>query len=53
MCHYCGASVKITGTCPVCGSDELFTETPGTQKVEEELHEQFSPRGCCAWTRIQ
>ena len=41
MCHYCGASVKITGTCPVCGGDQLFTETPGTQKVEEELHERF------------
>lgn len=41
MCHYCGASVKITGTCPVCGGSSLFTETPGTQKVEQELHEKF------------
>ncbi len=41
MCHYCGASVKITGKCPVCGGDSLFTETPGTQKVEQELHEKF------------
>lgn len=41
MCHYCGASVKITGTCPVCGGASLFTETPGTQKVEQELHEKF------------
>ncbi len=41
MCHYCGASVKITGTCPVCGGTSLFTETPGTQKVEQELHEKF------------
>ena len=41
MCHYCGASVKITGTCPVCGGESLFTETPGTQKVEQELHEKF------------
>ena len=41
MCHYCGASVKITGKCPVCGGESLFTETPGTQKVEQELHEKF------------
>ena len=20
MCHYCGASIKITGKCPQCGS---------------------------------
>ena len=41
MCHYCGASVKITGKCPVCGGESLFTETPGTQKVEEELRARF------------
>ena len=41
MCHYCGASVKITGKCPACGGEHLFTETPGTQKVEQELHERF------------
>ncbi len=41
MCHYCGASMKITGRCPVCGAGELFAETPGTQKVEEELHVKF------------
>lgn len=41
MCHYCGYSVKITGICPECGSGHLHTETPGTQKVEEELHTLF------------
>ena len=41
MCHYCGASIKITGKCPVCGGESLFTETPGTQKVEQELHDRF------------
>lgn len=41
MCHYCGYSVKITGKCPECGGSPLYTETPGTQKVEEELHEKF------------
>ena len=33
MCHYCGASIKITGKCPQCGSTSLFTETPGTQSA--------------------
>lgn len=41
MCHFCGASIEITGLCPVCYSPHLFTECPGTQKVEEELHTLF------------
>lgn len=41
MCHYCGASVRITGSCPICGGSDLFTETPGTQRVEQELNEKF------------
>lgn len=38
MCHYCGYSIKVSGSCPQCGSNHLIAETPGTQKVEEELH---------------
>lgn len=41
MCHYCGASVKVTGGCPTCGGENLFTETPGTQRVEQELGASF------------
>ncbi len=41
ICHFCGASMKITGQCPECYSPHLFTECAGTQKVEEELHELF------------
>ncbi len=41
MCHYCGFSIKITGGCPSCGGGNLFTETAGTQRVEEELHKKF------------
>ena len=37
MCHYCGASIKIGDSCPECGSYHLFMETPGTQRVEQEL----------------
>ncbi|MGM9611951.1 MAG: primosomal protein N', partial [Butyricicoccus sp.] len=41
MCHYCGASIKIGDNCPECGSYHLFMETPGTQRVEEELRTLF------------
>ncbi len=41
ICHFCGASVKITGQCPECYAPHLFTECAGTQKLEEELHELF------------
>lgn len=41
MCHYCGASIKIRESCPSCGSHHLFMETPGTQRVEEELRTLF------------
>lgn len=38
ICHYCGASMKISDFCPNCGSNRLFMEQAGTQKIEEELH---------------
>ncbi len=41
MCHYCGYSIKVTGSCPECGSAHLQAEIPGTQKVEDELQEKF------------
>ena len=41
MCHYCGASIRLGHTCPACGSPHLFMESPGTQRVERELHQKF------------
>jgi len=41
LCHFCGASLRVMSVCPACGSKELFTNIPGTQKIEEELHEKF------------
>lgn len=41
ICHFCGASMKMTGQCPQCHAAHLFTEYAGTQKVEEELHTLF------------
>ena len=40
MCHYCGASVKITGTCPVCGGELRFLGD-GTERIEADLHALF------------
>lgn len=41
LCHFCGTSIKVVTACPECGSKDLFTDIPGTQKVEEELQEKF------------
>lgn len=41
MCHFCGHSMKITDSCPACGSQHLRTEIPGTQKIEEELQQKY------------
>lgn len=40
MCHYCGYSRSLPRSCPVCGGTLTFMGC-GTQKVEEELHQQF------------
>lgn len=40
VCHYCGHSEPYTGHCPSCGS-ELQSLGAGTQRIEEELQEQF------------
>lgn len=37
MCHYCGASVPLTETCPSCGGEMIKMTGMGTQKAEEQL----------------
>ena len=39
ICHLCGASIKIGDTCPECSSLHFFTEQPGTQRLEQEIHQ--------------
>lgn len=41
MCHYCGHSQPPTVRCPECGSDKVRYSGMGTQRVEEELEQQF------------
>ena len=40
MCHHCGHSQPLPGSCPKCGGLLNFIGT-GTQKVQEELQELF------------
>jgi primosomal protein N' (replication factor Y) len=40
MCHYCGFSRRVEGSCPDCGG-ELKHIGAGTQKIEEELSRIF------------
>ncbi len=41
MCHYCGHSQPVVGSCPSCGSEYMRYAGLGTQKVEEELKARF------------
>ena len=41
MCHYCGHSMPAPKRCPSCGGPMKRVGT-GTQKVQQELQEQFS-----------
>jgi len=41
MCHYCGHSEPVPDRCPKCGGPMKRVGT-GTQKVQQELQEQFS-----------
>lgn len=40
MCHYCGYSLPLGGSCPDCGGTLSYVGA-GTQKVEEELGRVF------------
>jgi primosomal protein N' (replication factor Y) len=40
LCHYCGHSAKVDGSCPECGGRLNYVGV-GTQGVETELHELF------------
>jgi primosomal protein N' (replication factor Y) len=38
ICHYCGATKKITSKCPECDSQYFKTFGLGTERIEEEAH---------------
>ena len=41
-CHYCGHEEKIVTICPECHSDKIRYFGTGTQKLEQEIHKQFT-----------
>ncbi len=40
-CHYCGYSIPIPPTCPVCKTSQLIDRGLGTEKIEDELQTIF------------
>ena len=41
VCHYCGTHYPPVHQCAVCGSDSFLQRNFGTEKIEEQLQEQF------------
>jgi primosomal protein N' (replication factor Y) len=41
QCHYCGSIYSMITTCGACGNHEFAQQNFGTERIEEELQEQF------------
>ena len=41
-CHYCGSVYPKLVTCPACGNNSWLEKNFGTEKIEEQLEEDFS-----------
>lgn len=41
-CHYCGSTYPKLVECPACGSNTWLEKNFGTEKIEEQLEEDFS-----------
>lgn len=41
VCHYCGYSQPVSGTCPECGSKYVSAFRAGTQQIEKEVNKLF------------
>lgn len=41
-CHYCGSTYPKLVTCPACGSNDWLEKNFGTEKIEEQLEEDFA-----------
>ncbi len=41
-CHYCGSTYPKLISCPACGTNTWLEKNFGTEKIEEQLEEDFS-----------
>ena len=41
-CHYCGSTYPKLVVCPACGSNDWLEKNFGTEKIEEQLEEDFA-----------
>ena len=41
QCHYCGSVYSMITTCGACGNHQFAQQNFGTERIEEELQEQF------------
>jgi len=41
ICHYCGTTYPPLTTCAACGSHNFMQRNFGTEKIEEQLQEEF------------
>ncbi len=42
LCHYCGYAEKVPTVCPKCQSDHIYFLGTGSERVEDELHQNFT-----------
>ncbi len=41
ICHYCGHREPMPNACPKCGSRFLYSSGTGTQRIEDEIKQNF------------
>ncbi|MEO6668888.1 MAG: primosomal protein N' [Ferruginibacter sp.] len=41
-CHYCGSTYPKLVTCPACGTNNWLEKNFGTEKIEEQLEQDFT-----------
>jgi primosomal protein N' (replication factor Y) len=41
-CHYCGYSIALPTLCPACGLNGINTFGYGTERIAEEVHNEYS-----------
>jgi primosomal protein N' (replication factor Y) len=41
LCHYCGYAQRVPDKCPKCQSEYIYFLGVGSERVEEELHNEF------------